>query len=98
MAKASPILDEFAAAYPHIAAWVREEEGWIEVGSDEYSASYVRAVNGGGLAWEGAPSYPSMDQALRALDAGIASWLAENRPESVEQPKPRVRRGRGKKG
>jgi len=97
MAESSPVPDAFATSYPHIAAWVGGEEGWIEVGSDEYNRSFVRAVYGGGLAWEGKPSYPSMDEAFRALDAGIAAWLGENRPWSVEQPNRKVRRGRGKK-
>jgi hypothetical protein len=97
MSQAAPIPDAFAAAYPHIAQWVRKEEGWIEVGQDDFSPSFVRAVYGGGLAWEGQPSYPSLDEALRALDAGIAAWLAEHRPWSVEQPKGPPRRGRGKK-
>lgn len=98
MAKAAPSPDGFTAAYPHIAAWVREEEGWIEVGSDDFSASFVRALYGGGLAWEGEPNYPNMDEALRALDAGIAAWLHENRPESVEPPQRKVHRGRSKGG
>jgi len=97
MAKESPVPDGFATAYPHITAWVREEEGWIEVGSDEFSFSFVRAVYGGGLAWEGKPTYPNMDEALRALDAGIAAWLSENRPWSLQKPKRQLRRGRGKK-
>jgi hypothetical protein len=29
----------------------------------------------GGVVWEGDERYASMDQALRALDEGIAEWL-----------------------
>ena len=94
MAEAGQPPDAFALSHPHIAAWVSREEGWIEVGQDEFSSSFVRAVYGGGLAWEGAVSYPSMDEALRALDAGIAAWLAENRPESLPRPARRVRKRR----
>jgi hypothetical protein len=94
MAKTPPASDAFAGSYPHIAAWVGAEEGWIEVGTDDYSRSFVRALYGGGMAWEGKPSYPSMDEAFRALDAGIAAWLGENRPSSVEKPKRQVRRKR----
>jgi len=47
MAKRVSIVDAFAATYPHIGAWVRDEEGWIEVGQDDFSASMVRAVYGG---------------------------------------------------
>jgi hypothetical protein len=100
MAKARKLPDAFTTAYPHIAAWVREEEGWIEVGQDEFSVSLVRAVYGGGMAWEGKPSYPSMDEAFRALDAGIAAWLHANRPWSVEgeQRLAQRRRGRNDRG
>jgi hypothetical protein len=80
MARKSSSYDDLAAAYPHIARWVGEEEGWIEVGANEYRSSFVRAVNSGGIAWEGKPSYPSLDDAFQALDDGIADWLAENRP------------------
>ena len=98
MAKASPTPDEFAAAYPHITAWVHEEEGWIEVGPDDFSTSFVRAIYGGGLAWEGKPGYASMDEAMRSLDAGIAAWLRKNRPWSMKPPPRQVRLGRGKGG
>lgn len=63
--------------YPHVARWVKEQ-GWIEMGQDDFSHSFVRALDIGGMVWEGAPSYLSVDDALRALDAGIAAWLREN--------------------
>jgi hypothetical protein len=109
MSKARAMPDQFAVAYPHIASWVGEHEGWIEVGADEYSRSFVRAVYGGGFAWEGKPvygggfawegkpTYPSLDKAFQALDAGIAAWLHENRPWSAEEIKRPLRRGRGKR-
>jgi hypothetical protein len=68
--------DPFAAQYPHIAAWV--QDGWVEIGRDDYSRSFVRALDPGGLAWEGKVSYPNLHAALKALDAGIACWLEEN--------------------
>lgn len=43
--------------YPHVAYWVTTQ-GWIEVGYDEASRSFVRALDIGGMVWEGAPSYP----------------------------------------
>jgi hypothetical protein len=30
-----------------------------------------------GMVWEGADEYASLEEALRALDAGIAAWLEE---------------------
>lgn len=71
-----PPTDPFAALYPNIAAWV--QDGWVEIGRDDYSRSFVRALDIGGMVWEGEPSYTSLHDALQALDAGIAAWLEEN--------------------
>jgi hypothetical protein len=76
-AKKPSILDpsSIEARYPTIAAWV--QDGWIEVGRDEYSQSFVRALDIGGLVFEGKSHYASLDEALRDLDASIAAWLEE---------------------
>jgi hypothetical protein len=63
----------FESQYPNIALWVNER-GWIEVGADESNTSFVRALDEGGLVWEGNAPYGSLDDALRALDAAIAEW------------------------
>ena len=57
----------FESQYSSIALWVNER-GWIEIGSDEFSTSFVRALDEGGLVWEGNDEYASLDDALRALD------------------------------
>lgn len=68
-----PIMAEL---YPHLARWV-EESGWVEIGQDGESSSFVRALNEGGLVWEGQEDYPTLEAALKALDTGIAHWLEE---------------------
>jgi hypothetical protein len=68
--------DSAAARYPNIAAWV--QDGWIEVGRDDFSRSFVRALDIGGMVFEGKASYASLDDALRDLDAGISAWLKEH--------------------
>lgn len=68
--------DLFAAQYPRIAAWVRD--GWIEIGHDDCSRPFLRAMDIGGVVWEGEDAYPTLDAALAALDAGIGEWLEEN--------------------
>jgi hypothetical protein len=73
--KPPPALDSFEARYPHIASWV--QDGWIEIGHDDCGRPFLRAMDIGGVAWEGDERYPCMDQALRALDDGIAEWLEE---------------------
>ena len=67
-----PCFDE---KFPAIARWILQEEGWIELGADHYSNSLARALYGGGMAWEGTDDYGSLNEALRAMDTGIAAWL-----------------------
>lgn len=50
--------------YPAIARWVMEY-GWIEMGHDDMSRSFVRALDAGGLVWEGQDDYATLDDALR---------------------------------
>ena len=76
LAKAEGGVDSFAARYSHIAQWV--SDGWIEIGRDDYNRSFVRALDIGGLVWEGNTEYATLDEALQALEAGIAGWLKEN--------------------
>ena len=40
------------ATYPTIARWV-QEYGWIEIGQDDMSRSFIRALDDGGMVWEG---------------------------------------------
>ena len=58
-------------AFPRLAAWVFER-GWIEIGQDDYSRSFIRVLDIGGLIWEGKRSYPSLAAALHAADIAIA--------------------------
>src|SRR4051812_1104549 len=76
-----PPPSSFDSRFPSIARGIGQEEGWIEVGADPTGRRLAGAVSGGGLAWEGADASPSLDRALRAMEAGIASRLGEHRPE-----------------
>lgn len=68
--------DAFAHRYPNINRFILEQ-GWIEIGSDEYSMSFIRALDPGGLVWEGELFYDSLDDALADLERGLAQWLKE---------------------
>jgi hypothetical protein len=68
--------DPFATLYPNVVAWV--QDGWVEIGRDDFSKSFVRVLDIGGLVWEGETRYPTVHAALMALDAAIAEWLDEN--------------------
>ena len=66
--------ESFELKYPNITRWV-QEQGWIEIGQDDYSPSFLRAVNLGGMAWEGRKKYRSMDEAFRDLDLALNEWM-----------------------
>ncbi|KAI9129799.1 hypothetical protein ON05_032230 (plasmid) [Acaryochloris sp. CCMEE 5410] len=69
----------FEDSYPNIDRWVNEHEGYIEIGYDQDSplTSFVRAIDMGGMVWEGQNSYSGLDEALQDLDDGLAKALAE---------------------
>ena len=58
------------------ARWVHEY-GWIEIGQDDLSRSFVRALDAGGMVWEGQAHYATLDDALHALEVGLAAWMRE---------------------
>jgi hypothetical protein len=60
--------------YPTLSAWVRHQ-GWIEIGHDEYSTSFIRVLDPGGMVWEGAPAYGAIDEALAAAEEGIRRFM-----------------------
>jgi hypothetical protein len=63
--------------YPHIALWTRDF-GWIEIGYDPYGYSFIRALDEGGVVWEGDHAYPTLDQAVEALETALERWMQEN--------------------
>ena len=67
----------FEKSYPNIAYWVRSH-GWIELGRDHYSSSLVRALDEGGMVWEGSAHYETVDEALDALESALAEWMEQN--------------------
>ncbi len=67
----------FAQTYPAITRWV-EEQGWVEIGVDEYSTSLVRALDAGGLIWESNGEEKTVDEALQALEKALQAWFEQN--------------------
>ena len=62
--------------YPTIA-WFVQEHGWIEIGFDDFSDTFVRAFDPGGMVWEGKQSYNSLDDAMNDLEHELAKWRKE---------------------
>ena len=71
-------MSSFSESYPTIVLWI-EKQGWIEIGSDEYSSSLVRAFDPGGMVWESDSAIDSIDEALKELEKELKKWFKKNR-------------------
>lgn len=69
-------MTNFSSIYPNIAYWA-ESCGWIEIGQDEYSESFIRVLDEGGTVWEGKAKYKSLDDALNDLEAALEKIIDE---------------------
>ena len=74
--QASPMVS-FDSTYPAITEWVTSR-GWIEIGEDDNSRSMVRALDEGGMVWEGSATYTTLDALFADLETNIARWKEEN--------------------
>lgn len=59
-------MSKFTKKYPHLTWWV-ENQGYIEIGEDDYSTSWLRLLDPGGLCWEDDDS-ETIDEALNAAE------------------------------
>ena len=66
----------FANIYPALARWV-STHGYIEVGYDGMSPSFVRVLDEGGMIYEGTDAYASVDEALQAADLAVKKWIKD---------------------
>ena len=66
----------FEQLYPNISEWVNSY-GWIEIGDDGQSSSFVRALDEGGLVWEDHDDDATLDEVLSALDSFLAEQMTE---------------------
>ena len=69
-------MTNFSSTYPNIAAWT-ESHGWIEIGQDEESQSFIRVLDEGGMVWEGKSKYKSVDAAFDDLEAVLEKIIEE---------------------
>ena len=67
----------FERQYPNIAHFTKSI-GWIEMGdADSPLTSFIRALDSGGMIWEGQDEYPSLDAAFEDLERGLGEWMDE---------------------
>jgi hypothetical protein len=69
-------LFSFENQYPYITRWVRDC-GWIEMGDDGCSGSFIKAIDEGGLIWETQKKYKDIDAAFQALEEALAKYIKE---------------------
>ena len=69
-------MTPFSKTYPNIAYWT-ESYGWIEIGYDEFSHSFIRVLDEGGMQWESKHKYDSVDEALVELEAALEKIIDE---------------------
>ena len=69
-------MTNFSSIYLNIAAWT-ESYGWIEIGQDDDSQSFVRALDIDGMVWEGKSKYKSVDASFDDLEAALEKIIEE---------------------
>lgn len=68
-------MSTFDEQYPNIARWV--QDGWIEIGQDDYSRSFIRVLDIGGMVWESEETYKTVAEALAEADTAVGRFADE---------------------
>jgi hypothetical protein len=63
----------FAQTYPRLTEWITTH-GWIELGQTDWTRSFIRVLDEGGMVWEGDERYPSLEDALLAAEHAVITW------------------------
>ena len=71
-------MHSLESLYPNIR-YFADEYGWIEFGTDDDSplTSFIRALDAGGMVWEGQDDYATLDEAFADLERGLIAWMEE---------------------
>ena len=72
MKRTPPMSGAIAEQFPVLAGWALD--GWIELGPTDWTRSFIRVMSEGGLVWEGAESYDSIEEAFAEAERAIAAW------------------------
>jgi len=66
----------FSPTYPNITYWT-ESCGWIEIGYDYNTDTFIRALDEGGMVWGSESEYKSIDDALNDLETALGKIIEE---------------------
>jgi hypothetical protein len=67
----------FEQTYPALSRWV-QGAGWLELGRVDWSPSWLRVLDEGGLVWEGGTAAETLSAALAEAEAAVAQWFRAN--------------------
>ena len=68
-----PLFEEH---YPNLSDWVAD--GWLELGFEYNTESFIRLIDQGGMIWQGKSEYPTVDAALAEAEEAAKAWFEEN--------------------
>lgn len=74
----------FKSIYPYLHLFINYQ-GWIELGADEHSNSWVRVLDEGEIRIE--CDKDSLDESLVEAEAWAKEWMTEYYPKEVEEMK-----------
>jgi len=69
-------MTNFSETYPNITHWT-ESCGWIEIGYDDNTRSFMRVLDKGGNVWESSAKYKSLNEALQELEKALGKIIAD---------------------
>lgn len=73
----------FVNNFPNVAWWI-ENQGWIEIGYDDFSYSLLKLIDPGGVCYE-IKEGDDVDTALHEVEV----WLSKEIPERFGEEPPR---------
>lgn len=77
----------FVEKYPSIARWLRHG-GQIEIGQDEETDTFVRAIKNKVVSWKGQADYRTIDEALRDMETALGKISKDSKRSSAKPRKP----------
>lgn len=66
----TPTDRPLAQRYPMLAEWINDG-GWLEIGYEHHTNSFIRIIGSEDLLWQGKQSYPSLDAALEDAERNL---------------------------
>jgi hypothetical protein len=71
--------------YPTIARWA-SGYGWVVFGINAVDRPFVRALDEGGMVWEGEEKYKTLGEALQAMETALKEFVREEGFEKGPSP------------